>query len=662
MRHSTGTFKNLFGFLFKSIYDAELPSFGGRSFGAILVIAGVLLTFLACFDARAAGAEFILNADTKHLTVDSIEYLSETQPLNYLQASDERHASQWKILNGKSFNFGNFHAPVWLRFDLVNVSDTKRSCFLRIRHELLERIDIVFYDKTSGKWSGLMKSGSFLLPEEQTFKGHPFLIPLSLAAGERSAVYLRVDSAQILQVRLDVWQHEVFWPHNQQDMILLGVFFGIMFVMILYNLSLYIFTRDSNYILYVVYVAATVLYELAATGIGNEYLWEHSLWLRENAHLFFALLAFLTGTLFFRYFLSVKKYGGWVLQFNNVFLAYWAIALILSSFLLNKVFFVLFQMMSVGGMIVSIAACIYLWVKGNVQAKYYLVAYLFLNLGTVILMLGVANVIEFGFFTEYSQMIGIILQLVLLSVALADRINRDRAASEEARRLSMELSEKMNRSQEEKLAIQTQMLEMQRQATENLELRVQERTNELERTMKNLELANHELSRLSFTDPLTQVYNRRYFEEILAGEIGRASRIRQPLSLVLIDIDHFKMINDDHGHLIGDECLRLVAKALSQQLLRTGDFIARFGGEEFAIVLPSTAEENARVVAERARAAVEGIYFVNRGIQVYLRVSIGVASRIPEPEDNSEPLITAADKALYQAKNSGRNRVVVADV
>jgi diguanylate cyclase len=130
--------------------------------------------------------------------------------------------------------------------------------------------------------------------------------------------------------------------------------------------------------------------------------------------------------------------------------------------------------------------------------------------------------------------------------------------------------------------------------------------------------------------------------------------------VALVDIDHFKNVNDSFGHLIGDECLRLVANALKQETGRANDLLARYGGEEFAFILPATKQQQAIVVADRARTAVEGIRFVHRGQRIRLSVSIGVAGWVPETLEATEKLIRAADSALYEAKNAGRNRTVAA--
>ena len=158
-------------------------------------------------------------------------------------------------------------------------------------------------------------------------------------------------------------------------------------------------------------------------------------------------------------------------------------------------------------------------------------------------------------------------------------------------------------------------------------------------------------------DPLTKAYNKKYFVDQLGVEIAYAKRHRTPLSLVIFDLDHFKRINDTYGHVAGDMVLMELAE-LVQAMLRTEDVFARYGGEEFAIILRGIALSDAGVLAERLRAAVEQRPFVNSGQRLPVTVSVGVAEFDEQVED-SIGLVEAADGALYAAKQSGRNKVLL---
>jgi diguanylate cyclase (GGDEF)-like protein len=172
-----------------------------------------------------------------------------------------------------------------------------------------------------------------------------------------------------------------------------------------------------------------------------------------------------------------------------------------------------------------------------------------------------------------------------------------------------------------------------------------------------LSRANAELQRLSTIDPLTGLPNRRRFEEVLDGEWRRAARAQAPLSLLVVDIDGFKAFNDRHGHPAGDACLRRVGRALRQGLRRAGDFVARWGGEEFVAVLPGTTAAAAAATAETLRHAIEKL---GHGPGRRVTISVGVAEARPgRPRTSARVLMAAADRALYAAKWAGRNRVVV---
>jgi diguanylate cyclase (GGDEF)-like protein/PAS domain S-box-containing protein len=178
---------------------------------------------------------------------------------------------------------------------------------------------------------------------------------------------------------------------------------------------------------------------------------------------------------------------------------------------------------------------------------------------------------------------------------------------------------------------------------------------------EDLEKAFRLVESLASLDGLTEIANRRRLDQVLEQQWRLAIRTRCDISLLLIDVDHFKSYNDIHGHLRGDDCLRQIAKVILGLVSRPADLVARYGGEEFAVVLPNTPQTGARQIAERIRSAAQALGTLHEGNpQGVVTVSIGCATQTPDVDSKLEGLIDAADSALYRAKRAGRNTVEVA--
>jgi len=215
---------------------------------------------------------------------------------------------------------------------------------------------------------------------------------------------------------------------------------------------------------------------------------------------------------------------------------------------------------------------------------------------------------------------------------------------------------KINRQQH---LLEKKTMELDQKVEELLVLKAQ-----LEETNQQLEQANQQLEELSRTDALTGLANRRQLKEVLATEWRRALRNGQPLALIMADIDAFKSFNDTYGHLAGDECLRKIAVALRSPLMRSSDLAARFGGEEFIILLPGTDLEGAAYIAEAIRLDVENLAITHAGSATggLVTMSFGVTAGKPSAKLMDLDLICAADKALYMAKEEGKNRCITANL
>jgi len=177
---------------------------------------------------------------------------------------------------------------------------------------------------------------------------------------------------------------------------------------------------------------------------------------------------------------------------------------------------------------------------------------------------------------------------------------------------------------------------------------------------RQLESMLHHVESLAITDPLTGLFNRRRFGDVLRREVAVTRRYKNSLALLMIDLDHFKLVNDRFGHDAGDEVLRAISAALNTGL-REVDLAARYGGEEFAIIMPHTSKGNAVVVAQRVAQHIGALVHEFQGEKVSLTASMGIADVADLADANAENLVKAADIALYEAKRMGRNRIVLFD-
>lgn len=228
---------------------------------------------------------------------------------------------------------------------------------------------------------------------------------------------------------------------------------------------------------------------------------------------------------------------------------------------------------------------------------------------------------------------------------------------------SLLLAQKFSNALEKEEIVTVQLREMNLHLDDLVKKRteaLEESRRSVERQKVELEKANRELHLLSIKDPLTNLWNRRQLEETLQLEWKRGLRYKRPISLMIIDIDHFKAYNDSYGHEAGDKCLVRVAQAIHSALTRASDLVARYGGEEFVVIMPEAEKEGAVKTALFLRSVIEELSIVHKQspVSAYVTVSIGVSSRVPDIDGSPNDLFNIADKALYQAKDNGRNQVV----
>lgn len=203
------------------------------------------------------------------------------------------------------------------------------------------------------------------------------------------------------------------------------------------------------------------------------------------------------------------------------------------------------------------------------------------------------------------------------------------------------------------------MVTKYRRLSKKLEASVKERTEELHQMNEMLKAANFKLERISMIDGLTSIENRRAFDIAYDRAFELSLKERMSLALIMIDIDHFKIFNDFYGHLSGDQALIRIAEVIKSAIKRPGDLAARYGGEEFVVMLMNTTAAETADIAEEIRSRVEQLGMGNEKVQSVITVSLGVSSAVPHDNMTNEELIASADRALYRAKECGRNKVIV---
>jgi diguanylate cyclase (GGDEF)-like protein len=529
-------------------------------------------------------------------------------------------------------NFGYVDGALWFHFRAENLGPGRDRWLLMIEYALLDHVTLFRIDR-DGR-IGERQSGDRTPFSTRDRDLRNLNFELELLPGQPTEFYLRVVSQSSMQVPLVLARPAAYLDSLLPTHLGLGIYYGIQLALLLYNLILWVSVRDRNFLWYVLYALSLGVLLLCLNGFAFQYLWpDFPDWANLAVPLGIAV-SNLCMMQFTRSFLELHRNAP---RADRLLLGFMLAAALpaFAAFLLP--YRAVIQYQTILALLVAplILVCGVLCLRVYAPARHFLVAWSALLVGVVVyaaVSLGLLPKIPL---TEYSMQIGSAAEMILLSFALAYRINVLKAENER----------------------------IQGEAREHLEARVRARTAELDATMHRLEDANRRLQDFSRRDGLTGVYNRRHLDDNIVQLCQQARDKVQPLALLMVDVDHFKQVNDRHGHLAGDDCLRAVAQILDRRVRGTGGTLARYGGEEFAIVLPDTSVEAARELAESIRVDVGSQTVRCEAAQpVELTVSIGIYAIPPGYPCSAAELLRHADRALYAAKRGGRNRVEVASL
>jgi len=613
---------------------------------------------------------------------DHVEYIVD--PLGERSAEQLLLDKHWLSHNKETLSFGYTSDAYWFRFQINNDSADNKSHLFEISYPVLDDIQIYIYDKDKNLIRNIHLGDKKPFYEREV-QHRNFLVPLEIDAHDNQVWMVRVKTSSAMQVPMAIWKERAFFITDQAKIMGMGLYYGIMLIMILYNLVVFFSVREKSYLFYVFYVASMAGFLASLQGLNFQYVWPMATNWNDSSIVVMLAGVVVFGSLFARNFLVL--YSGHRALYNLFGLAVVLAVIIIISVNFLPYYLLIKVLIGLAFLVICLVTYtgILRWSQGFSPARFFTIAWSSMLLGGAILALNKFNIIPRNYFTENAVQLGSAIEVILLSFALADRLNQEKRDRYEAQVQALGLErtarnaqaealeqERNARSAQEKALIhereareaQARALEIQRKANETLEDKVRERTNELQ-------LVNEKLEQLSTTDALTGVRNRRYFDEAIEFEFNRASRGHEQLAILMLDIDHFKKVNDDYGHQVGDEALRKVASILRKVVNRTTDIIARYGGEEFAIVLPATDIEGAVKVAEKIRVQVSEIqleaYVEGKEVIFSITMSIGIMGDTPNiagsdgyaADISATTWLKEADDALYTAKEEGRNRVVL---
>lgn len=562
----------------------------------------------------------------------------------------------WRQVNDSIPNYGHAMDPFWFKLD-IQASQIERTWALVISNPLVDYLD-VYGVNAEGERVSHYAGGAQRKQSEQAIRHRYPVIPIELGKWNSLTYYVRVESNHSVQLPLAVWPLQDFAARNERDSIITGVLLGALFIMLLYNLFLYTTLRDPIYLAYVGSVFGFMMLQVSVKGFGLRFLWPDQFAVSSVAVFVSAYVTIFFATTFASWFMRLKERGFRFMLLVD-FSRWGALA---CAFLVSVIPDVwrlyLMAFLGVLPIILGFVAIFTYYRTDDRPIQIFAAGWIVLLIGSMLFLVNKLGWVSVNVWTEQTMSVGTVIEVILFSMALGDRINNEK---ELAMRAKASLLHSLNSEREEKQRIliseemarkaQEKTLQFRRDANERLEQEIEERTAELKQ-------ANDELTRVVQIDPLTGVLNRHHFNESIQSMFNKASENKTQLSLLMIDIDHFKRINDKYGHLGGDRCLARAASVLKSMVQGNAEQLWRFGGEEFSVLMVDTDEATAARLAENMRSSMELTSFVDANGPRRISISVGVASLCPSRPQRPELLVDMADQALYEAKQSGRNRVV----
>jgi diguanylate cyclase (GGDEF)-like protein len=553
-----------------------------------------------------------------------------------------------------ALNFGYTKDRIWLKFTLSNTSDHDIERMLNIRYPLLDKITLY----SDSQPEPLYSLGRLLEGKNDQALDVPasyFVMPITVKSNSFETYYLSVESDDSLALPIYLTTQSALETQAFQYAVNFAFYIGLVITNILFAFFMTLILRDREQLYYCLFMISNhFAFFSVLEGMPNTLLGIDTLFINRDIIPFVVCFSMLLFTLFAASYLRLYSLAPKAYRLSRVLVGLMIFTLLLCFILPYFYAITLSTFASIlVGMFYGSVAKTYV-VRGRPGIKSFILAWGLGVAGAMIYGLKVWGIIPVNFFTSYSWHIGTLLEAAVFSAMMAYRAAQDR----KERLVALQ---SLNKKERDLRHTQEQLLATESAAKTELELQVKQRTRDLSNLLGQLEDENKSLAELSINDALTKVRNRRFFNDIYPQMWNDSIEERTPISVIMLDIDHFKRVNDDYGHLCGDHCLVTLAQIMQSSVNHSTDVVCRYGGEEFAIILTRTTAEQACVVAERIRENIEMTIITDGEHTFKVTSSFGVAGLIPTEHASPDALIALSDAALYKSKRNGRNRVTMPD-
>lgn len=567
---------------------------------------------------------------------------------------------KWQKNTWPQINFGFSEKAYWLKVPIINPHPANEEWVLEIAYPLLDRVEIYAVNEAQ-QVVGFYHAGDRAIGKEKQIAHPNIAFPVQFPHQEPYTLYIHVKSEGSTQVPLTIWSWSDFISNSIIHFLFQGFFYGMVLIMALYNLVVWLVVRQRVYLSYVAYILFLTIFQISLHGLGMLYIWREYTWLNEYITSISLILLLASISFFVRDFFEIRKYSQTLNQLTLYSFYLYLLLSVVFIFIPYSVSIRIGAFFAWTQILLIIYITLYMLNRGHPSSRYFALAWAVFLIGALLLALNKFAFLPITLASEYGLQIGAGLEIMFLSLALADRMANTQREKISAQARSLDLAHQVTQEREKLYQAEMENLRIAREHNEALEQTVENRTKELTEALEELSVAHEKLKNISVTDALTKVNNRYFFDQNWRSEFKRAHRNQTSIALILIDIDHFKKVNDTYGHPAGDICLQKVAQSIRVQANRESDLVCRLGGEEFAVILPGTDPLGALEVAEKIRQTIQTRHVSWEGHTIKITVSLGISAMVPRKSDEKmrNILFNQADQALYQAKGNGRNRSVI---